>query len=92
MFTCSAWLNIQVIRWHFLHTFADAFQGCYKNGTNGTRDYRYFAGLCLLFRVVLLIAFISTAADYKWPITVPFPIVLALVFALFHLYKNNCFN
>ena len=37
------------IRWHFLHTFADAFQGCYKNGTNGTRDYRYFAGLYLLF-------------------------------------------
>ena len=55
-------------------------------------DYRYFAGLCLLFRVVLLIAFISTAADYKWPITVPFPVVLVLVFALFHLYKNNCFN
>ena len=23
----------------------DAFQGCYKNGTDGTRDYRYFAGL-----------------------------------------------
>ena len=33
------------IRWQFLHTFADAFQGCYKNGTNGTRDYRYFARL-----------------------------------------------
>ena len=24
------------IRWQFLHTFADAFQGCYKNGTDGT--------------------------------------------------------
>ena len=37
------------IKWQFLHTFADAFQGCYKNGTNGTRDYRYFAGLYLYF-------------------------------------------
>ena len=27
------------IRWQFLHTFADAFQGCYRNGTSGTFDY-----------------------------------------------------
>ena len=47
------------IRWQFLHTFADAFQGCYKNGTNGTRDYRYFAGLFLLFRVMLLVGSIT---------------------------------
>ena len=37
------------IRWQFLHTFADAFQGCYKNGNNGTSDCRYFAGLYLFF-------------------------------------------
>ena len=36
-----------------LHTFADAFQGCYKNGTAGTRDYRWFAGVHLLMRFVL---------------------------------------
>ena len=29
------------IRWQFLHTFANAFQGCYKNGTNGSRDCCY---------------------------------------------------
>ena len=46
------------IRWQFLHTFADVFQGGYKNGTNGTWDYRYFAGLYLLLRIVLLLAFI----------------------------------
>ena len=27
-----------------LHIFADTFQGCYKNGTNGGRDYRWFSG------------------------------------------------
>ena len=37
-----------------LHTFADAFHGCYKNGTNGTRDYRWFAGMHLLMRFVLV--------------------------------------
>ena len=37
-----------------LHTFADAFQGCYKNGTAGTRDYRWFAGVHLFMRFVLV--------------------------------------
>ena len=79
------------IRWQFLHTFADVFQGCYKNGTNGTRDYRYFAGLYLLFRTILLIAFISPAS-YRWLILTPFPVVASLLFAYFRPYKNNYFN
>ena len=32
------------MRWDYLHIFMDFFQGCYKNGTNNTLDYRYFAG------------------------------------------------
>ena len=40
-----------------MHTFADAFHGCYKNGTNGTRDYRWFAGLHLLMRFVLVVSY-----------------------------------
>ena len=79
------------IRWQFLHTFANAFQGCYKNGTNGTRDYRYFAGLYLLFRIVLLAAFISPSA-YMWLILIPFPVVVSLSFAYFRPYKKNYFN
>ena len=31
----------------------DSFQGCYKDGTNGTRDCRYFAGLYLIVRILL---------------------------------------
>ena len=30
-----------------LHTFTDTFQGCYKDGTNGTRDYRAISGYIL---------------------------------------------
>ena len=80
------------IRWQFLHTFADAFQGCYKNGTNGTRDYRYFAGLYLLFRVVLLVGLIVQPRGIRWLITIPVPVVISLLFALFRPYKNNYFN
>ena len=80
------------IRWQFLHTFADAFQGCYKNGTNGTCDYRYFAGLYLLFRAVLLVGFIAQPSTLRWLITIPFPVVISLLFASFRPYKNKCFN
>ena len=74
------------IKWQFLHTFADAFQGCYKNGTNGTRDYRYFAGLYLFFRIVLLVAFIFPT-QCMW-----IPVVVSLLFAHFRPYKNDYFN
>ena len=79
------------IRWQFLHTFADAFQGCYQNGTNGTRDFRYFAGLYLLFRIVALATFITLNA-LEWLIQIPFLVVVSLLFAYFRPYKNNYFN
>ena len=79
------------IRWQFLHTFTDTFQGCYKNGTNSTRDYRYFAGLYLLFRIVLLAALISPMA-YMWLILILFPVVVSLSFSLFCPCKTNFFN
>ena len=40
-----------------LHIFADSFQGCYKDGTNGTRDYRWFSGLHLLLRFIVILFF-----------------------------------
>ena len=79
------------IRWQFLHTFADAFQGGYKNGTSGTWDYRFFAGLYLLLRIVLLVAFIFPVT-YQWLIQIPLPVIVSLLFAYFRPYKNNYFN
>ena len=78
------------IKRQFLHTFADAFQECYKNGTNGTHDYRYFAGLYLLFQIVLLAAFISPMSYADTGI--PFPVIVSLVFAYSRLDKNTFFN
>ena len=76
------------IRWQFLHTFADAFQGCYKNGD---RNCRYFAGLYLFFRIMPLLAFILPTA-FMWTIVIPIPVVVSLLFAHFRPYKNDCFN
>ena len=43
-----------------LNAFVDAFQGCYKDGTDGTRDCRYFAALQLLLRLFLMFFFFIT--------------------------------
>ena len=43
-------LNRCHLRCLALHTFMDAFQGCYKNGTDGTRDCHFFSALYLITR------------------------------------------
>ena len=70
----------------FLNTFADAFQGCYKNGTGGTADCRYFAGLYLVFRVVLF-----SQGYLTYYLTMPFQaltcIIIAMLFVTIRPYK-----
>ena len=41
----------QFRRWHALHSFMEAFQGQYKDGTNGTWDFRIVSALYLIFRI-----------------------------------------
>ena len=46
---CQKCLGHCKTSWHALYIFIDAFQGCLKDGTNGTWNCRYFAGVhCLL--------------------------------------------
>ena len=50
-------LNRWQMNYEVLRIFADAFQGTYKNGTDGTRDYRYFAAGYLALRIVIYFSF-----------------------------------
>lgn len=51
-----------------IHAFMDCFQGHYKNGTDGTRDYRYFASFYLSMRVIGLIITEYVVLGYAVPI------------------------
>lgn len=83
-------LNRCRIRWHALHVFADAFNGCYKDGTNDTRDYRSFAGFYLLFRICFLVQ-LTPYTEYETARS--FLTVTTLVtFALASPYKVRFFN
>ena len=79
------------INCYALRTFADIFQGCYKNGTNGTRDYRYFAGLYFLLRIVIVLL---TLLDFSTDIAISALVYLiaSLSFALFQPYKKRVYN
>ena len=85
---CFQWcLSCCGVRWHALPIFIDAFQGCYKDGTDGTRDCRYFAGLYLLIRLVLFIFFAITHSAYYYAVGVLVLIGVAMLLTIFQPYK-----
>ena len=77
------------VRWHALHIFADSFQGCYKDGTNGTRDCRYFAALYLLVRIIMQIILESSSSVivFIWESITVF--VFSILIAVLQPYKHR---
>ena len=79
------------ISWHPLHAFVDTFQGYYKNGTNGTRDYRSFAGMYLILRIVFLTVNLVDVHS-SWIIRIVCPLIVSLLFAHLRPYRYNWYN
>ena len=46
-------------RWHALHMFVESFQGQYKDGTNGTHDFRMVSASFLILRILILALFLN---------------------------------
>ena len=46
-------------RWHALHMFVESFQGQYKDGTNGTHDFRMASASFLILRILILALFLN---------------------------------
>ena len=59
-----------------LTSLGDVFTGPYKNGTTNKLDYRYFAGIYLLMRIIILLL-------HFIPVFVIIPSVQASIFLLF---------
>lgn len=55
---CRACLNSTGLHGQYLQTFVNAFQGCYKDGSDdGKKDYRYFSAFYLILRILLFVVF-----------------------------------
>jgi len=70
-------------RWHALHTFMEAFQGQYKDGTNGTQDFRMVSALYLIFRIAALLQYFGNQISYDVYVWLTTAVVLAVHSSLF---------
>ena len=84
-------------RFHFsnpaLHTIMEVFQGGFKDGTQGTLDYRYFASFYLFSRVGLYLTMGLSEVSYAYPIRLNTLILVAvLLISCFHPNKDMFYN
>ena len=84
-----------------LLTFVNTYQGCYKDGTNGTRDYRALSGGLLAFYLLLYglgmgcdtLAQVSERSPViGWQICIVSFIVLSIGFAIIRPYTSKVAN
>ena len=79
-------------RWHALHMFVESFQGQYKDGTNGTRDFRTVSVSFLILRILILASF----HNYSFWVSAGPQVAVLLCALCFHAvvkpYKMNCRN
>ena len=78
------------VNWHPVRAFMDIFHGCYKNGTEGTRDYRYFAGINFLMRIFLLLAIDSHTLSSIRLVLVP--LIFSYTLASMWPYQRKVLN
>ena len=80
-------------RWLALHMFADSFQGQYKDGTNGTRDFRMVSALFLILRILILATFLNHRLGFAARELQCALMVCAMCFyAVVRPYKQNYLN
>ena len=84
-------LNHYNIHSQVLHTFMDVFQGSYKDGSNGTRDCRWFTSLYLMLRIAVLMVY---AINNEFALHIAILILLVPIFltATFHPHKSPIHN
>ena len=84
-----------------IETFVSTFQGCYKDGLNGTRDYRSLSGgILAIFVIVMMVGYgvgMSVEAHDRQPIilqqvNILIMIVCALIMVVLRPYKSEIAN
>ena len=79
-------------RWHALDAFVDAFQGYYKNGIDGTPDWRCFSGLYLIFRIMAIGTDTLPHVQYRIVYRLICYSSASLFFGLLRPYKERWIN
>ena len=86
-------LNSCRLRCTVLHTFMDAFQGCYKNRTDGSYDRRWFSAVYLITRIALHIVTARTHEIIQLLLFITFLLIVIAIFTgVVRPYKSYKFN
>ena len=87
-------LLCQFQRIQMLTAFMEVYQGHFKDGTDGSRDYRYFAGGQLLMRLVSFVAFFQTQQyiGLSFLVLLIISVGWSLIILLFTPYKSHAYN
>ena len=80
------------IRCHALMVFTDAFQGAYKNGTNGTHDHRWFALVYPSGRIICYIIYALTLSSFSFALITFLLIGIAALITVVQPYKKARHN
>ena len=72
--------------------FLNSFHHCYKDGTNGTHDCRYFAALYFVFRVLLMATYSASTWMEQYVLQQIICTGCILLFAIIRPYKNPYYN
>ena len=90
---CQKCLTFTRLNFQALRFLMDSFHGCYKNGTEGTRDCRYFAFVFLIFRIAISVVYTSSTMNY-YATVLGICISLAIAIAVVRPYnkQNDIFN
>ena len=75
-----------------LRTFVEVFQGHFKDGTNNTRDYRYFSGFLLLFPLLENLTFSMTQSTFYYSIAEIWLLIYLILHLVFRPYKRSAHN
>ena len=78
-----------VRRFTLIHEVTKIFHHSFKDGTNETRDQRWFAGIYLLLRITVMISIIFKSSKYTRIIIAVVGLVLVAVFQPHMYYANN---
>ena len=75
-----------------LHPIADTFQGCYRNGADGGRDYRYFAALYIILRISIYTICDCVEPPTSWFLYAILFLIVSIIFARLKPYRDDRLN
>ena len=79
-------------RFHALHIFVEAFQGCYKDGVTGGWDLRSMSGVYLLLRFVLVLLNYHMVHQIGWSMRALVFLSLSILILIVQPYKEHYMN